>query len=246
LNWRARYYEDGYLRRWHLGPPGESEHRKAAAMLHLVGRSPPVSILDLGCGHGRYAGPLAKLGAEVVAMDASLVLLHRALNQLGDVGRRIRWVQGEMSALPFCGLFDIVILLSAFGYFNNEGDDEQLLTSVFEITATSGHILLTNPNAALIRAEFQPQREERREGRVVSIRSRLDEAGQWLEDDLVITDDLGEHQYQRRQRLYTASELTQLLECTGYVSVAHFADLDGAPFIESSASHIVTVGQRAA
>jgi hypothetical protein len=62
----------------------------------------------------------------------------------------------------------------------------------------------------------------------------------------VITDDLGEHQYQRRQRLYTASELTELLERSGYSTVHHFADFEGEPFSDSDASHIVTVARRAA
>jgi len=215
-------------------------------MLHLSGRAPPMRILDLGCGHGRYSGPLAELGAEVVAMDASRSLLRRASSQLGNVGGRVLWVQGDMSALPFRGFFDIVLLKDAFGYFDKEGDDMPLLSSINDVTASGGHVILRNPNAASIRAAFKPHREERREGHLVSIHSRLDEAGLWLEEDLVITDDLGEHQYHRRQRLYTASELTELLERSGYATVHHFADFEGEPFSDPGASHIVTVARRAA
>lgn len=215
-------------------------------MLQLVGRSPPVRILDLGCGHGRYAGPLAELGADVVAMDGSRALLRRALEQLGNVSGRIRWVEGEMSALPLRRFFDLVILKDAFGYFDNEGDDQTLLANIVNITAVQGCILLRNPNAVSIRTGFTPHREERRNDSVISIRSTLDESGQWLEEDLIISDDRGQGQYQRRQRLYTSSELTELLERAGYVTVDHFADFEGGAFIESSASHIVTLGRRKA
>ena len=245
MSWRTRYYEDGYLRRWILGPPEAAERRVAAAILSLAGSSPPLRILDLGCGHGRCAGPLAELGAEVVAMDASRTLLRRAIDQLGDVDGRVRWIQGDMSALPFRGLYDLVLLKDAFGYFEHEGDDADLLSSIYDITALGGHLILRNPNAASIRARFMSHREERREGRLVSIRSRLDETG-WLEEHLVIQDDQGEHRYQRRQRLYTAPELTGLLESSGYLTVHHCADFEGEPLHDSLASHIVTVAHRGA
>ena len=31
MSWRDRYFEEGYLQRWHLAPPGEAQFEEAAA-----------------------------------------------------------------------------------------------------------------------------------------------------------------------------------------------------------------------
>lgn len=58
--------------------------------------------LDLGCGAGRNAVPLATTGWQVLGVDLSWPML-RAASERGDaagVSRRVAWVLAPMNALP--------------------------------------------------------------------------------------------------------------------------------------------------
>jgi malonyl-CoA O-methyltransferase len=74
------------------------------AMLELL---PPVSgrtVLDAGCGTGRYMRLLAALGARVIGVDLSQAMVGRA----GML--RLPLVRADMSALPIAGAScDIVV-----------------------------------------------------------------------------------------------------------------------------------------
>jgi ubiquinone/menaquinone biosynthesis C-methylase UbiE len=69
------------------------------------------SILDVGCGTGRFAFPLAEwLGHHVVGLDVSIGMLEKARAKSGS--RRPDWVQGNAARLPFRNaLFDGCLML---------------------------------------------------------------------------------------------------------------------------------------
>jgi SAM-dependent methyltransferase len=74
--------------------------------------------LDLGCGAGRNAVPLALLGWDVVGIDLSPPMLEAAAKRAGQegIGDRLHWLLASMDALPLRdGSFDLVI---AHGIWN--------------------------------------------------------------------------------------------------------------------------------
>ena len=66
------------------------------AAARLGGR--PARLLDIGCGAGRNAVPLAKLGWRVAGTDSSQPMLRAAAAREG--GRRLQLANAEMAALP--------------------------------------------------------------------------------------------------------------------------------------------------
>jgi len=60
-------------------------------------------ILDLGCGTGRYAVKLAKMGYETVALDVSRGMLDVAIKKAKRTGceYRIHFIMGDSEMLPF-------------------------------------------------------------------------------------------------------------------------------------------------
>ncbi len=76
-------------------------------------------LLDLGCGFGRHAYQAARLGAQVVALDAGADEVRKVQDTFGamavagelDAGTaRVGAVQGDALRLPFAdGSFDRVI-----------------------------------------------------------------------------------------------------------------------------------------
>jgi ubiquinone/menaquinone biosynthesis C-methylase UbiE len=78
--------------------------------------------LDIGCGAGRNAVPLAQSGWRVAGIDSSQPMLAAARQRCRDSGLGCDLVQAEMAALPFADdAFDLVI---AHGVWNLASGDE--------------------------------------------------------------------------------------------------------------------------
>jgi ubiquinone/menaquinone biosynthesis C-methylase UbiE len=69
---------------------------------HELRRSEHRRVLDLGCGAGRNAVPLAGLGCEVVGLDLSSPMLGAAAQRARDeqVGDRVHLLRGRMDEIP--------------------------------------------------------------------------------------------------------------------------------------------------
>jgi len=77
----------------------EMLNRWLAAISDAAGSSSPIDVIrDLGCGTGRYSGPLADwFGARVIALDPSEQMLERAR---GKRARNVTYILGSGEDLP--------------------------------------------------------------------------------------------------------------------------------------------------
>jgi SAM-dependent methyltransferase len=98
------------------------------ALLDLVGDVSGLRLLDLACGHGRFARELARRGAEVVGLDISAALLAkaRAAENVAPLG--VTYVHADAAA-PHAlagGMFDGVVC--GFGLSDIDNLDGALAT----------------------------------------------------------------------------------------------------------------------
>lgn len=88
------------------------------------------SILDLGCGTGNHAHPLAARGYQVTGVDRSAEMLDKARAKLGNQ-HGPQFVQGEIQELDLDHRFDVVLMMFAvMGYLASDRDLEQGLRTV--------------------------------------------------------------------------------------------------------------------
>ena len=118
--WVPDYFGEDYLRLYSF-PPERTEPEVAFLTAELSARVPPAGvILDLACGQGRHAVPLAQHGFHVVGLDYQPHLLHAAAQAAQQAGVSPTFVRGDMRRLPFCAGFSAVLnLFTAFGYFSD-------------------------------------------------------------------------------------------------------------------------------
>jgi SAM-dependent methyltransferase len=101
---------------------------------------PVLSILDLGCGTGGHAFPLAERGYEVVGVDRSEAMLAHARRKLGERGeglaRRLQFRAGDIRSLNVDRAFDAALMMfAALGYqASNDGVTRALRTARRHLT----------------------------------------------------------------------------------------------------------------
>ena len=85
-------------------------------VVESLGVKPPLRALDLGCGDGTTAVPLARLGAEVTGIDIARNLVAAGTKRAADQGlRRLRFQEGDAGNLEGIDDNAFDLTLSVFG-----------------------------------------------------------------------------------------------------------------------------------
>jgi SAM-dependent methyltransferase len=247
--WYIDFFDDDYLRAFLPVLPDERTAAEVNGVVGLLRLAPGARLLDLCCGHGRHAVPLAQLGYRVTGLDRSRRLLDRAAARAATRGQRVDLVAADMRRLPFAdSSFDAVVnLFHAFGYLEDEAADERALAEVARVLAPSGRLLQEVANReALVRGWRDSEVLRAGAGLVVLQERTLDlrtsrelTCWTWLHPDGRRTT------RQASIRLYTLTELAAMLARAGLELEAVHGDLDGGP-LELDSSFLVTLSGRAA
>lgn len=78
------------------------------------------SLLDLGCGTGKIARPMAKVFKRVVAVDPSASMIEMGRSLENGRATNIEWIEAKAEAAPLSGLFDVVTFASSIHWMAPE------------------------------------------------------------------------------------------------------------------------------
>jgi SAM-dependent methyltransferase len=119
-------------------------------------------LLDVGCGTGRHAVPLASQGLRVTGVDLAPAMLRHAATRAAMAGVELDLVEADARDLPDeLGPFDAAICLCE-GAFCLVGEgveplahDRAILTAIHRVLRPGGRLVLTGLNAARLLAAWQ-------------------------------------------------------------------------------------------
>ena len=208
-----------------------------AAWLSERGVRPGATVLDAGCGTGRYAGELARRGYAVEGVDRSSELIETARHSIRGHGNSVSFRVGDLLALPaerYHGILCRGVLndfvsedtrLSVFAEFARAlrpagvlildvreweaTKDRKRREPVFRKTVTTDRGTLTFTSIT----ELDPERQQL-----------------LLSETHTLVNDAGEHSsdYRFVMRCWTRTELESVSERSGFGSVAYFGAYDPA------------------
>ncbi|MGH9005998.1 MAG: class I SAM-dependent methyltransferase, partial [Acidimicrobiia bacterium] len=120
--------------------------QEVAFLVEELGLAPGMRVLDVGCGPGRHAHALARLGVEVTGVDISERFIDLARK---DAPAGATFVRGDARALGYDAEFDAVISLcqGAFGLAGGPGapldPDGAVLAGMARALEPGGRLALT-------------------------------------------------------------------------------------------------------
>ena len=100
------------------------------------------TALDVGCGAGLLAEPLARLGARVTGIDASPELVGAAQEHARAAGLEIDYRAGELANLT--GRFDLITCMEVIEHV---ADASAFVAALAERLEPDGLLILSTPNA---------------------------------------------------------------------------------------------------
>ena len=228
--------------------PAERTAAEVNGVVGQLGLAPGARLLDLCCGPGRHAVPLAQLGYRVTGLDLSWPLLARAAAAAAGAGLTVGLVAADMRRLPFAdGSFDAVLnLFNAFGYLEDETQDELVLAEVARVLAPGGRFLQELANREALVRDWDERRVLRNDEELVVLQERtLDlrtsrDLARWT----LIGPDGRRVTREVAIRLYTLTELAAMLDRAGLELLEVHGDLEGGP-LELDSSFVVTLSGHA-
>src|SRR3954453_4518506 len=107
--WYQAFFGEDYLRIYGPFLSPERTEQEVEGIVKLFALPSGSTILDLCCGHGRHAIPLAQRGYHVTGQDLSAVFFQRARADAVARHLQVRWVHSDMRTIPFENEFDAII-----------------------------------------------------------------------------------------------------------------------------------------
>jgi 2-polyprenyl-6-hydroxyphenyl methylase/3-demethylubiquinone-9 3-methyltransferase len=126
---RLKYIRDQIDRQWQFD---ECSRRPLEGM----------TALDVGCGAGLLAEPLARLGAEVTGIDASPEVIEVAREHAAAMMLEIGYHAGDVEALE--GQFDLITCMEVIEHV---ADPAAFVRALAKRLAPGGLLILSTPNA---------------------------------------------------------------------------------------------------
>jgi len=214
---------------------------EAENALKLIDAKPGAALLDLCCGHGRHTVEFARQGYKLTGVDRNARYLERARQRAADADLDIEFVQDDMRTFRRPNAFDgVTNLLTSFGYFDDPDDDRRVLENV-HISLKSGRRLVAEMSGKEVLARIYQKRDWDVQDGVYQMVER-EPIDNWsrLKIRWIFVKDGKTHEFHLTLRLYSASELADLLMSVGFRDVRIYGGLDGSPY-DQKAKRMVAV-----
>lgn len=118
-------------------------------------------VLDLGCGQGRDALFIARMGHQVVGVDISKTGITQMLEEAKQEGLEVLGVEADIVEYEPSGEYDVVILDRVLHMLKEDSERQAVLEKAGAVTKSGSFILIadTPKHQGQIRSFFESQSE---------------------------------------------------------------------------------------
>lgn len=211
FDFEAVFGVDDYIYFYQESLTDERTETEVGTLVRLLELNSPKKILDLACGYGRHTNRLASLGHQMTGIDITPGFLEIARQDAKIRQVEVDYMQGDMRSLSYTDEFDCILLLfSAFGYFDDEVN-LQVLINIRKALKSGGSFIFDMLNRDVLLKNLPQYYVVEREGNLMIDRHSFDSLRGRIYNKRVVFRDGMRKEKPFFQRLYNASELRSLL-----------------------------------
>jgi SAM-dependent methyltransferase len=222
--WWEAFFEGGWehVQADVIAPEQTAEH--VESIVSLLRLETGARLLDVPCGNGRVAVPLAAHGVRVTGVELNARLLDHARAAAAQSGADVEWRRGDMRDLPWQEEFDAALCFSgSFGYFDDDGN-AAFVRSVRRALRPGGRFLIDTHVMETVVSIFQERGWDRIGETLVLQERRIDHEAGRIESDWTFVHGNEVTSHPVSIRLYTYRELANLLLGEGFGRVDAYDD----------------------
>ena len=213
------------------------------------------AVLEVGCGTGRILLPIARAGAAITGIDASMHMLERCRAKLAAepaaVRARVTLAQHDMRDFELAEKFGLIIApFRVIQHLTTVDDQLRFLDTVARHLAPGGRLVFDvfNPRFDILVAANGVEREDTPEQRLPDGRTlrrtyrivRVRWIDQVSEAELVYYVDGTRYVQAFEMRWYLAAELRNLLARAGFRVREFYGDFARGPLVDGCPEFVVS------
>ena len=212
-------------------------------LVSLLKLQPKSTVIDVCCGVGRHALELARRGYDVTGIDRTKSYIQSCREAAYREGLDVSFVLADAFSAHLGNRFDAAIsMFTSFGYYDDEFRNVGLVRNLCSSLNPNGSLLVQIVGKEVLARDFREHDVYEHEDGTLGIQKRSVRDG-WERLDsewtLIRSGELlwkGALSY----RLYSGSEMKQLLLGAGFHEVGIYGNLAGAPY-DNTAQELVAV-----
>jgi SAM-dependent methyltransferase len=227
-----------------FAPARRQEAANWVATSPLLDLPAGAAVLDLGCGPGTYAVPLAERGARVTGVDLSQAMLDRAREATEAGGLKVRLVRADMREFVEPDCYDLVIsMYTSFGYFADPAQNQRVLHHARRSLVPGGRLLLDLFSKEIFARWAGVPKVVDVDGGTLFMRDTiLDDWTRFRSDWTLVQGDRARHGF-FEQFVYSAAEIRAMLTAAGFTGIRCFGGFAGEPY-DNHAKRLVVEATR--
>jgi SAM-dependent methyltransferase len=198
-------------------------------------------ILDLCCGPGRHSLALARRGYRVTGVDRTREYLDRAEKSAAKEHLNVEFVHNDMREFCRENTYDAALnVFTSFGYFEDQNDDLKVLKNLAVSLKPGGRLIMDMIGKEVLARMFRPRDWYTIDSVTYLEERKLERHWSWIQNKWIRCDGATRQEFILSHRLYSAAELSSLLEQAGFQEIHFYGDYDGSAY-DHQAQRLVAV-----
>ncbi|MBU6450132.1 MAG: class I SAM-dependent methyltransferase [Cyanobacteria bacterium REEB67] len=241
-DWYKNFFAGAALKLWRGANPQEATEAEVGFLIDLLDLPEGGSVLDLPCGNGRLALPLALAGYTVTGIEYAAEFVQEAAAGAEDLRKlqeeageslsgSAEFIEGDMLQLALHKKFDGAFCLgNSFGYFDRPGT-KRFLQVVADHLKPGARFVLDSSMVAETFLVNGGEREWVRVGEMLMlVENKYDLADSRVDSEYIFIENGKSEARTATHWIYTTGELCKMLEEAGFGDFELFGSTDGEPF----------------